>query len=336
MRRRSGCAATGVNSVVRRQRQAFLEPDLLRRVLDDPLLRGRRLTVSILMTEPLLHPGIDKLVRMIAVRGHHADLTTNGLLLPERADALVAAGLNSIQVSLDGPEAVHDRVRGVPGAYRRAVEGIRIVNRRSAVPVTVICTISPANQQSLPELAVALEREGLRIDLLKFQFMFFVSEHMAGGGGGRLPVLTSSIYPQSHPDRVDPAALSETLRTLRRRGCGAARRMMILPDVASEREIADYFSCAGVPLTGNSACHVPWQQLALTTDGEALIHMRCFDYRLGCFPDEDLASLFNGERMRRFRETLRKSDYCLPECTRCACALTQVARPATPEVRVGD
>ena len=327
-------APGGLNGAVRRQQRPFLEPDLLRRLLDDPLLRRRRLTVSLLMTEPLLHPRIDDIVRMIAERGHHVDLVTNGLLLAERAAALASAGIDTIHVSLDGPAEVHDRIRGVPGAFRRAVAGIRAVNRLGPVPVAVTCTISAANQHALPELVTALEREGLAIDLLKFQFQFFVSAPMAVASGEQQAGWTSSIYPEVDPGSVDPAALAETLRGIRRRGCAAARRLAIFPDVSSAREIADYFSSAGAPLPGNSTCLIPWQQLALTTDGEALVHMRCFDYRVGSFPGEDLSALFNGERMRRFRETLRAADYCLPGCTRCACALAPpVIRPATPSAR---
>ena len=68
-----------------------------------------------MMTEPLLHPRIDEIVRMIAGRGHHVDLVTNGLLLAEKAAELAAAGIDTIHVSLDGPEEVHDRIRGSRG-----------------------------------------------------------------------------------------------------------------------------------------------------------------------------------------------------------------------------
>ena len=53
--------------------------------------------------EPLLRTDLADLVRLLAAKSPIGDLalTTNGVLLPERAEALRAAGLHRITVSLD-------------------------------------------------------------------------------------------------------------------------------------------------------------------------------------------------------------------------------------------
>jgi MoaA/NifB/PqqE/SkfB family radical SAM enzyme len=52
--------------------------------------------------EPLLHPAVDEIVRYIRLRGAIATLITNGYLLtPERIRHLNAAGLDSMQISID-------------------------------------------------------------------------------------------------------------------------------------------------------------------------------------------------------------------------------------------
>jgi MoaA/NifB/PqqE/SkfB family radical SAM enzyme len=68
-------------------------------------------------------------------------IATNGLL-PERLLRFCEAVLGelqldslSVQVSLDGPESIHDAIRGVPGGYRKAIaslDGLRDLRKADA------------------------------------------------------------------------------------------------------------------------------------------------------------------------------------------------------------
>lgn len=59
-------------------------------------------------------------------RGMHTSLATNGTLLtPEVVARLREIGIAYVQVSLDSTRSErHDWFRGIPGAWRRAVQGI--------------------------------------------------------------------------------------------------------------------------------------------------------------------------------------------------------------------
>src|SRR5207247_19492 len=55
--------------------------------------------------EPMLHPDLDDLIRHIRTRGMMAGLITNGyFLVPKRIEALNAAGLDFLQISIDNVE----------------------------------------------------------------------------------------------------------------------------------------------------------------------------------------------------------------------------------------
>jgi MoaA/NifB/PqqE/SkfB family radical SAM enzyme len=55
--------------------------------------------------EPMLHPDLDDLIRHIRRRGMLAGLITNGyFLVPKRIEALNAAGLDFLQISVDNVE----------------------------------------------------------------------------------------------------------------------------------------------------------------------------------------------------------------------------------------
>jgi MoaA/NifB/PqqE/SkfB family radical SAM enzyme len=101
--------------------------------------------------EPLLHRNLEALLRILRECNMHITLLTTGLLLSKRA-AVVAEGVNEIIVSVDGPEEVHDRVRGVKGAYRLIGEGIRAIRQSNAeMPVHGRCTVQKANHRRLRE-----------------------------------------------------------------------------------------------------------------------------------------------------------------------------------------
>jgi MoaA/NifB/PqqE/SkfB family radical SAM enzyme len=77
--------------------------------------------------EPLLRGDIVELVRHAHDAGLLTRLNTNGLLLDrERVRQLKRAGLTQGAVSIDDADAaVHDRLRGVPGAHAKALAGIK-------------------------------------------------------------------------------------------------------------------------------------------------------------------------------------------------------------------
>lgn len=73
---------------------------MLRRI--DRLAELRTASVTISGGEPMMHPGLDDIVRRIRDHGMIAGLITNGFYLgPERIQRLNAAGLEFLQISID-------------------------------------------------------------------------------------------------------------------------------------------------------------------------------------------------------------------------------------------
>jgi len=77
--------------------------------------------------EPLMHPDFFPVAKEVRRREMHAAVATNGTLITKAiARRLKEVDIGYVEVSLDfiRPEA-NDQFRGVPGAWQRAVEGIR-------------------------------------------------------------------------------------------------------------------------------------------------------------------------------------------------------------------
>lgn len=82
--------------------------------------------------EPMFLPEVTyPVLERIKRHGMHGIITTNGTLwTEEQLRGLVQMGWNRIHFSIDGPNAgIHDRLRGLKGAFDRAMNSIRVLRR---------------------------------------------------------------------------------------------------------------------------------------------------------------------------------------------------------------
>jgi MoaA/NifB/PqqE/SkfB family radical SAM enzyme len=78
--------------------------------------------------EPLLKRDVLDVVRTCSQLSVFAVMVTNGSLISEQnASAIVEAGLDVLSISIDGFSEVHDALRGVPGAFDRAMRAARAI-----------------------------------------------------------------------------------------------------------------------------------------------------------------------------------------------------------------
>lgn len=115
--------------------------------------------------EPLLRKDIFELISETRRLGMIAHLNTNGWLLgDEEAEKVIASGVDSVNISLDGAAAAtHDRIRCMPGAFDRAVRGVeRLValkrKKGSRIRIKTVAVINETNIDEVP-LMFSLNRE---------------------------------------------------------------------------------------------------------------------------------------------------------------------------------
>ena len=89
--------------------------------------------------EPLLRRNLDILIRMLSKHPLDLALTTNGLLFPSRAVALVDAGLNRVTFSLDSLDpAIFEKITGKSGdLIPQIIEGIEMAVTLGLSPVRI-------------------------------------------------------------------------------------------------------------------------------------------------------------------------------------------------------
>jgi len=93
--------------------------------------------------EPLLSPDIARIIASVAADCAVKLFTTGSSLTVEKARELKQAGLFSVSVSLDHWRAdIHDRNRGLPGAFATALQAIEIFKKTGGMQVGVSAVIS--------------------------------------------------------------------------------------------------------------------------------------------------------------------------------------------------
>ena len=108
--------------------------------------------------EPLVRPDLVELARHAVGKGMRAVISTNGTLISrQKAEELKEIGLSYVGVSLDGMEAVNDRFRGMRGAFRKALDGIKNC-QAVGLKVGLRFTINRMNAQEIPKIFDLLER----------------------------------------------------------------------------------------------------------------------------------------------------------------------------------
>jgi MoaA/NifB/PqqE/SkfB family radical SAM enzyme len=111
--------------------------------------------------EPQLNEKWSALAQMLRSAGSRVTLLTAGLLLKPQAQVIVEC-IDDVIVSLDGPPAVHNTIRRIPGAFEKMEEGVKALHElRPEMPVRARCTVQKANHHSLRAVVEYAKQIGL-------------------------------------------------------------------------------------------------------------------------------------------------------------------------------
>ncbi len=120
--------------------------------------------------EPLYRKDIFEIAEYTVSLGMRAALASNGTMIDEEmARRIAGAGVSRVSISLDGgEEKTHDDFRGIPGSFRKAIDGIKNL-QKVGVQTQINSTIAKHNiheLQNILNLALSLRVNALHIFML--------------------------------------------------------------------------------------------------------------------------------------------------------------------------
>jgi len=285
-----------------------MKPSLFQKLLRET--EGRPL-ISLTGGEPLLHPEINELIAYAHQRGHVVTLTTNGWFLPKQAQKLCAAGLDILVVSVDGPQAVHDRIRGAR-VFEKLSEGIQTVLALPSRPIVFISmVISDLNYDQLEtmhELALSWGVDGLN-----FNHLWMQTEEMAAsclaqfGSAFAIDHITWDI----NPEFIDVLKLTDSLEAVQRRSRFQPLLVTETPFLNARQRAIWYQEPAHFIKWTRTRC--AWTRLKVWPDGSV---KACRDFQVGNIQTEHAMAVWNSGKMRGFRQFLSQHGV-MPICARC-------------------
>lgn len=135
------------------------------RVIDSitPHVNPNEVSIVITGGEPLMREDLEEVGLELYRRGYPWGMVSNGLYLsPQRLQRLMAAGLHSITISLDGSVEDHNWMRGHPNSYARAMEAIKMLVHEPELTWDVVTCVNRLNYPYLEELKTSLYKIGVR------------------------------------------------------------------------------------------------------------------------------------------------------------------------------
>lgn len=269
--------------------------------------------------EALLHSDLDAFCTPLREAGIGITLLSTGLLLRRDAGNLVR-WCDDVIVSLDGPRAVHDRIRNVARAYEKLAEGVAAV--RAADPRIAVsgrCTVQRENFGEIRATVRAARELGL--DRISFLAADVTSEAFNRPGGWEpdqaasvslavddLPLLAAEIDALERDHAADFAAgfIAESPEKLRQR---------LLRYFAALLGRGDF-----APIE----CNAPWVSAVIEADG--MVRPCFFQPALGNLRESgSLEAVLNSPEAVAWRGGL---DMARNEiCRRCVCSLALREEP---------
>ena len=271
--------------------------------------------------EPFLYPDILKLTARIKGNKSLLALVTNGTFLEENAKAIVEQGWDALMFSLDGPEPIHDEIRGRAGTFKKMAAGVRAVKSYrektgKSVPWLIpLITVSAWNAGSLDEVAQTARQLG--VDCAVIYYSWFTDETV---GKAHTRVFQEKFHLTPTAWRgylfnhdVDIHALKASLIRIR-----AARHpfpVLYVPDL-SEDQLNRYYTNPS-DFLGYGPCISPWTTVEIMPDGNAATCRDYPDFITGNILETTLEEIWNGERYVEFRKALLENGGTFPICARC-------------------
>ena len=102
--------------------------------------------------EPLLSPNWSTIAAHLHELGIKTGIVTNGLPVTQKVVELMnQCGLQAAGISIDGPEPVHDGLRGFAGSFGKAVQAVKYLLKGN-IDITIITSVNALNITRLDEV----------------------------------------------------------------------------------------------------------------------------------------------------------------------------------------
>lgn len=276
--------------------------------------------------EPTLHPQFADIIHFIKAKDLVCTINTNGTLLKKYAHTIVKAGVDSLDISIDGTENIHDDIRGIKGTFARVIDGLNELvleakqQRKKKPLIKAIITISEWNIHNLPQLIHYIDNDSA-IDMAIIQLGWFIPTKAGIKYESRLKtdfgVIKNSWkgFENNKTSGLLKKGLVKTLTKIKAKM--HTKPVLFFPDLTMSN-INDYYTNHSKTF-GHKSCLAVNREIHILANGDTSICLDWPDVIIGNIKTETIKQIWHGKKLHYFRENLKKNGL-FSVCNRC-CAL---------------
>lgn len=294
--------------------------ELIKKIIDQTAAYYPKSKLAYAFTEPLVYPHLIESLEYANSKQLHTTITTNALTLKHKAKKLVAAGINEVFISLDGPQEVHNEIRGHKKSFQKAVEGIEeLLSEKEQPKVSIICAITEWNVSELHNLLESLKH--LPINDIGFMHTQFVTKAAA-----KLHEESpwNIFYPASDSNmdlldlnNMDLNLLFKEIETIKK--SQYPFKVYFSPEIESRDKLEIYYRETEKII--GKVCHAVYTSIMIKSDGSLIpAHGRCYNLPLGNIYEQSLEEVWSSKILKKLRTDLHSAGGLFPACSRCCSA----------------
>ncbi|MBI4707084.1 MAG: radical SAM protein [Candidatus Omnitrophica bacterium] len=283
-----------------------------------------RPSITLFGGEPLLYKDFKQTFSYIKQKKLHCVLITNTSILKEYAPLLVELGLDELNISVDGPQEIHDQIRGIPGLFKQIEENIAYLNQckerlnKKKPFIHIEFTITKFNVDYMLEM-LGVARQ-FKATSLSFHHLIFLSNKLYA----EHEQVFSGIFNASsrwwkgfvlEDSGIDTTKLTENINKLQKIKIKDLQ-IDVYPNIKGS-EISDYYhNLSFIPSGYNKRCLSPWFTCYIFPDGSV---RPCLDmeHKAGNVKDEKFLKIWNSLEFINYRRVLKQKKL-FPACVRCS------------------
>lgn len=292
---------------------------LIFRIIDQVKKYYPKAKLGYAFTEPLIYPHLISSLNYARDQGIHTTITTNALNLPKLAESLCSAGLKELYISLDGPQEVHNFIRGHKSSFQRAIEGIhKIMECPERPSISVFCVITEWNTRHLKEFADYFS--SFPLHTLGFMHTNYTQEHIVAlhnARWGNLYKATVSNIEETHINQTNLEKVWAEISAIK-----ATRypfKVSFSPEIKSMDGLKVFYHHPELFI--GKRCNDAFTNIMIKSDGSVIpAHGRCYNIKTGNIYSQELDELWHNEHLQKFRKDLMDSGGLFPACSRCCSA----------------
>lgn len=293
--------------------------DLIKRIINQTSIYFPKTKIGYAFTEPLIYPDLIESLQYAKAKNLYTSITTNALTLKQKANAVCESGLNDIFISLDGPEEIHNQIRGHKSSFQKAIDGIDELLKHPQRPnISIFCVITEWNIGHLKEFADYFK--SYPIKQLGFMHTNFTPDFIVDNHnkiyGNKYPATISNTE-QIEISQMNLKILLKEIIEIKK--ADYAFKVTFSPDIAAENKLDIFYNHPEIVI--GKICNDVYRNIMIKSDGSVIpAHGRCYNLSIGNIYSSSIKEIWNSNIISKFRKDLMNAGGLLPACSRCCSA----------------